>query len=160
MSRDSTFSLTIMVIIMAILAIFVGYLLGNWLIQMVTGDNPDIQQAGEEEIIENEIIRDEGEDTEAVEGGEQETTAKTSEEDREYLNDQLEGEVYVIQAGAFSQYENAVSLKQELEESGFDVIITDDPPYKVQVGATTDRNEAEETEKKVEEMGYEAFITH
>ena len=58
MSRRNSFTLTVMVIIMALLAIFVGYLIGNWLIQVVTGNPEPNQQVAKEKIIEEEIIED------------------------------------------------------------------------------------------------------
>jgi radical SAM protein with 4Fe4S-binding SPASM domain len=58
MDRGNSFSLTIMVIIMALLAIFVGYLLGNWLIQMVTGNTSETNQVVQKRITEEEIVED------------------------------------------------------------------------------------------------------
>ncbi len=152
--RNSTFSLTIVIVIMAVLAVFVGYLLGNWLIQMVTGDT-DTHQVMENRIIEEEIVEDEN--------SENESSVKIKDEEiieKEIMKEQIRGEVFVVQVGAFKSYENALDLKNELESKGFQVVITDESPYKVQLGATTDREEAEETEDKVETLGYNAFITH
>ncbi|ACL70185.1 SPOR domain-containing protein [Halothermothrix orenii] len=174
MSRQNTFSLTIMVIVMALLAIFVGYLLGNWLIQMVTGDpGQNTQQVVEDKIIEEEIVDDQGNtqktpspETSGDMTGEENLNGKSVDPDQDvieykYIKQQLQGEeVYAVQVGAFNNYNNALRLKQELEEKGLQAVITEGVPYKVQLGATTDRQEAEQTEKVVESLGYDAFITH
>ena len=151
-NRNSTFSLTIMVITMAVLAVFVGYLLGNWLIQMVTGDTAT-HQVMENKIIEEETIEDDNHSRD-------ENESSITINDKQNEVEQIKGEVFVVQVGAFKNYENAIDLKGELESEGFQVIVTEVSPYKVQLGATTNREEAERTEDKVESLGYNAFITH
>ncbi len=152
MKRESTLSLTIMVIVMAILALFAGYLLGNWIIQMVTGSPDNTEQVVQKEIIEEEIIEDNENNTDI--------SNKDLSISEDYSNNQLQGDVYVVQVGAFQKYENALSLKEKLTSKGFQVIVTDTIPYKVQLGASNSRNKAEEVEDRVEALGYEAFITH
>lgn len=161
MNRENSFSLTIMVIIMALLAIFVGYLLGNWLIQMVTGDTSDSHQVVQKKIVEEETVKDTNKsEFKTNQSTESSTVNKDNKtEDEDYVKQQLKGDVYVVQVGAFKNYENALSLKNQLSRDGFQVIITEGIPYKVQLGATNSRTEAEETEEKVESMGYQAFIT-
>ncbi len=151
-NRNSTFSLTIMIVIMAVLAVFVGYLLGNWLIQMVTGDTAT-HQVMENKIIEEETIEDD-------DNSKDENESSITINDKQSEIEQIQGEVFVVQVGAFKNYENALDLKGELESKGFQVIVTEVSPYKVQLGATTDREDAERTEDKVESLGYNAFITH
>ncbi len=171
MSRDSTFSLTIMVIIMALLAVFIGYLLGNWLIQMVTGDVDNSQQVSQDKIVQEETIKDSSQniDNQNISMGNRSSENNNDDSNNnnndsnnteDIVTNQIKGTVYTVQVGAFNNYNNAASLKEELEARGFNVIISDESPYKVQLGATTDRGEAEKTEKEVETMGYNAFITH
>ena len=147
---------------MAVLAVFVGYLLGNWLIQMVTGDT-DTHQVMEDKIIEEEIVEDskDGEDIkDSRDKSQNEDESSIMIKDEQNVGEQIKGDVFVIQVGAFQNYNNAADLKSELENKGFQVIVTDTSPYKVQLGATTEREEAEATEDKVESIGYNAFITH
>lgn len=157
MNRESTLSLTIMVIIMALLAIFIGYLLGNWLIQFVTGDPTSNQQILQQTIEQEEIIGDE-----KIPDSDSPSFADSLEETSSSWDLTAEdSKVYVVQVGAFNDYMNAVSFKNELREKGFQPVITDDTlPYKVQLGASNNRLEAEKIEEKIKEMGYDAFITH
>lgn len=164
MNRGNSFSLTIMVIIMALLAIFVGYLLGNWLIQMVTGDTTESQQVARKRITEEETVED-NDKNEQIKN--KQIKSEQSESEQNFIDnnkntaesEQLKGDVYVVQVGAFENQKNAMQLKEELGNEGFQVVVTDTVPYKVQLGATNDREEAEETEKVVENLGFDAFIT-
>jgi len=164
MERGNGLSLTVTVIILAIFGLFVGYILGNWFIQLVTGGSSEPSQlTSNEKIIEEEIILEDEETEESYSSEfnlQDETSSAKVNQGNELTQEQLRGEVYAVQVGAFNSYNNALSLKEELASKGFQAVITEGIPYKVQLGATTDRQEAEETEKKIEELGYEAFITH
>lgn len=156
MDRSNTMSLTVMVIILAMLGLFIGYLLGNWFIQLVTGEPTPSQQVVDNKVVEEEIV---------VEDNEKDTSTyfgvdSSTEFEQQEVKEQLSGEVFVIQVGAFSSYDNALSLKEELANKGYQATITEGAPFKVQLGATNDRKSAEETKKKIEALGYEAFIAH
>jgi cell division protein FtsN len=151
MARGNTLSLTVMVIILAMLGLFVGYLLGNWFIQLVTGEAPSTHQVVENRVVEEEII---------LKDEETEPSTYFDEQEEDETQEQLKGDVFVVQVGAFSSYNNALSLKEQLAGEGFEAVITEGVPYKVQLGATIDRSGAEETKRKIESLGYEAFITH
>ena len=170
MDRSNTFSLTIMVIIMALLAIFIGYLLGNWLIQFVTGDVPPHQQVQEEsgDIEEEEdfegVVTEEVDLDELIEeedlGDEftPEDTEDTEEQDPSPEERPLDS-VFVVQVGAFSDFENAQKLKQELEQHNYHVVVNDDRDfYRVQL-AVDNESEAEATKEELEELGYEAIVS-
>ncbi len=166
MERGNGLSLTVTVIILAIFGLFVGYLLGNWFIQLVTGGTSEPSQLlnnQDEKIIEEEIILEDEETEESYSSdfnfGEETSIEEMSQENLSTQN-QLRGEVYAVQVGAFNSYNNALSLQEELANKGFQAVITEGIPYKVQLGATPDRQRAEETEKKIKELGYDAFITH
>ncbi|MFW6007406.1 MAG: SPOR domain-containing protein [Halanaerobiales bacterium] len=178
MNRGNTFSLTIMVIIMALLAIFVGYLLGNWLIQLVTGEVSH-QQAQEGEVAEEDSIKEEIINEEMIEDEENSNSVPSSSEevdteDREEESDSTpseekpedsdqqdsSGEVYVIQIGAFSESSNAEKFKEELEEEGFQATInSEESIYKVQM-AVTGEEEMEKQKSALEELGYKVYVTH
>ncbi|MFW5985962.1 MAG: SPOR domain-containing protein [Halanaerobiales bacterium] len=177
MDRNNSLSITALVIVLALLGLFVGYLLGNWFIQMVTGENSETQQVqGPEQdnkIVEEEIVLEEEEEDENDNKDENEnkesssnysTTAEDdngSSDNNDLIENQLQGDVYVVQVGAFNNRQNAVSLKDELTAKGIQAVVTDEgPPYKVQTGASNNKEEAEELEEEIEKLGYEAFITH
>ncbi|MFW6035501.1 MAG: SPOR domain-containing protein [Halothermotrichaceae bacterium] len=167
MERSSNFSITVAVIILALLGLFVGYLLGNWVIQVVTGDVPEAQQVVEntEEdnsddntIVEEEIVLEDDDTDDSMTYLNQEKTDNSLDTDE---SNSIKGQdVFVVQVGAFNNRQNALTLKQELEAKGFQAIVTEGVPYKVQLGATDNKSEAKETEKKIENLGYQAFITH
>ena len=174
-NRGNTFSLTIMVIIMALLAVFIGYLLGSWLIQLVTGDVRTQQAAQKQEINQEEIIED-NKDTETssipdstvnqttIPTGKNQTNNQLknqqNQQNQNYSQKQLAGSVYVVQVGAFSNLANAESLKQKLVNKGFQAEVVDDGSlHKVQL-ATTSESEAKSKENELEKHGFKAFITH
>ena len=165
MNRQNAFSLTAMVIIMALMAIFVGYLLGNWIIQLVTGEIPQEQVFQENEIIEEDTLEDE-KDSEASSGQSDNVINSTKNDsgssEENNTDKQIAAEnVYAVQVGAFNSQANAEKLKQKLTAEGFQVTVTDNRPYKVLIGATDSRSEAKNTEKELEKLGYkDSFITH
>lgn len=170
MRRKNGLSLTVTVIVVALLAIFVGYLIGNWLIQIVIGNPDDGTELAGKKIIKEEIIRDEPDENknnidfnnrdqninDIIKNKEGDTIKKND----FIVNDNNSKDVFVVQVGAFNDYGNALALKKELESNGFQVIITEGIPYKVQLGASTERDEAEKIEDEIETLGYNAFITH
>lgn len=157
MERSNSMSLKVLVIVLMMLGLLVGYLLGNWFIQLVTGERPGSQHFLDEgnKVVEEEIIL---EDEEAEESASYNYfTGNFTNQDGQIHSK----EVFVIQVGAFNSRKNAEELSNELSQKGFPTIIADENiPYKVQIGAFTERSQAEEIEREVEALGYEAFITH
>ncbi len=170
MRRKNNLKLTIGVIVVAILAIFVGYFIGNWLIQIVMGDPNSGSEMTGKKVIEEEIIdSNDSDDLNSNNENKQSTSINTKEsednndegiEEKEFIIDNKSEDVFVVQVGAFSNYENAQSLKNNLSSKGFEVIITEGKPYKVQVLASESREESEKIEKEIEALGYNTFITH
>lgn len=168
MGRENGFPLSVTVIILAIFGLFVGYLLGNWVIQILIGGPSEYSPLAEnptDNRIEQEIILEDQETQESYSGqfnfeDELITDSTISDYERDSNNNQIQGEVFAIQVGAFNDYSNAQILKDELAGKGFQAVVTEGIPYKVQLGATPDRSRAEKTLKQLKELGYEAFITH
>ena len=158
MQKGSSLSLTVMIIFLALLGLFVGYLLGNWIIQLLTGGTPAPEQLLENKVVEEELVVED-------ENAEESSKIYVITEDELYQNqedfiaNQIKGDVYVVQVGAFQNRNNALNLQNELTEKGFQAVITEGIPYKVQLVAKG-RTDAEEMEKKIETYGYDAFITH
>ena len=63
-----------------------------------------------------------------------------------------------VQIGAFSNYNNALSVKETVSELGYQVLITDSSPHQVQVIGYKNRDEAESAAADLEEEGYPGFI--
>lgn len=58
MDQSNSMSLKVLVIVLALFALLVGYLMGNWVIQLVTGDSPNKNHIAktDNKVIEEEII--------------------------------------------------------------------------------------------------------
>lgn len=154
MKGQKSFSLTVIIIIMALLAIFIGYLLGNWLLGLVTGEEstpdtetepPPIEQ---EEIVEPPV--DEEETEEILEFGEEDFAEE----------EEITETGYSVQVGAFADYSNALALTEDLEDEGHDPVIVSEDPYRVHLTGAETREEAESILESLLQQGYEAFIAH
>ena len=199
--KENGFSLIIVVIFMSIAAVFVGYLMGSWLIGFMMEE--PAQQSAQNNVEEvEEVVPDknsaplqnspaEDEDTaESIEQGEisveEENTEQTAVQEGSSVNQENDSEEqssqtaqteekdqtqpessdstegiqgsYGVQVGAFNNYDSALSIKNEIEELGFKVYITDSKPHKIQVGAFQNREEAEKVEAELEEQDYNGFI--
>lgn len=81
------------------------------------------------------------------------------------LNELMESEeesyktYYCVQVGAYKEYANATSMRDELLSKDIECFITEvDGFYKVQCGAYSIRKNAEEQSKKLTDMGCNNFI--
>ncbi|MGM0603497.1 MAG: SPOR domain-containing protein [Bacillota bacterium] len=185
-NKKSGFSLTVIVIFMAVAAIFVGYLLGSWLIQFLNEDNtPQLAQEQSEEITstessipltnekETETVSDELKTDSQTESVKEKTPVEDTSNSQNDIEpaaelseeqNTVESELsddrgdFGIQVGAFANYENAQQFKREIEEKGYNAIITDTDPHKVQIVGYSSREDAEKAEKEVESAGYNGFI--
>ena len=196
--KENGFSLIIVVIFMSIAAVFVGYLMGSWLIEFMmeepaqqsaqnnveeverdSNSSPLTNSSAEDEdtaesIEQGEIsVEEENNEQTAVQEGSSENqendsekqssqTVQTEEKDQtqpessDYV-EEIQGS-YGVQVGAFNNYDSALSIKNEIEELGFNVYITDSKPHKIQVGSFQNREEAEKVEAELEEQDYNGFI--
>ncbi len=67
-------------------------------------------------------------------------------------------QLYRVQVGAFSSEANAERLAQELERKGYQVLVTPGSLHRVQVGAFAERGNAEALKQELEDKGYPAAI--
>ena len=80
--------------------------------------------------------------------------------DNKTENDDTKQILYRVQAGAFSNKQNAYALETKLLAAGFETCIAkDDGFYKVQVGAYSKKENAQNKLHKLQKAGYEGFIT-
>ena len=161
MKGQKSFSLTVMIIIMALLAIFVGYLLGNWLLGLVTGNGgatetePEQQPPIEQEEIVEPPLEEGGETEEILDFGEDDLL-----EEDEQDTEEITETGYAVQVGAFDDYGNARALTERLENDGFQPVIVSEDPYRVHLGGAESREEAETVLEELVRQGYDAFIAH
>lgn len=89
----------------------------------------------------------------AIQIGQTDTDNKTENDDTKQI-------LYKVQAGAFSNKQNAYALETKLLAAGFETCIAkDDGFYKVQVGAYSKKENAQNKLRELQEAGYEGFIT-
>lgn len=196
--NDDGFSLIIVVIFMSIAALFIGYLMGSWLISFLVDDeqveraqnnqkisqrqNP-IPEAKKEtaakkvnnssnnltapqqktEKAENKAVEKKKEPVKetAVEKKENKEPAPAENSAAEPNNQKqkkLEPGNFGVQIGAFSNYSNALTIKEKIEKMGYQVIVTDGSPHQVQVTGYPDRSRAEAAAAELEKEGYPGFI--
>lgn len=188
--NENGFSLVIVVIFMSIAALFVGYLMGSWLISfLVEDDSAEIaeQEQNSPNISQQLESNEEPPDPEEVNNSENNLTAPTEEElniapdqneqntnegtanpnqdqsgQPEETEDSSENtEIaggFGVQIGAFSNYNNALSLRDKIEEMGYEAVATESSPHQVQVIGYSSREEAESAAEELEEEGYTGFI--
>jgi len=186
--NENGFSLVIVVIFMSIAALFVGYLMGSWLISFLVDDDsaeiaeqeqssPNInqqlennEQASEPEEVNNSennltapteeelnIAADQSSNEETANSNQNQSSQPTSENENSSGNTEIAGG-FGVQIGAFSNYNNALSLRNKIEEMGYEVVATESSPHQVQVVGYSSREEAESAAAELEEEGYPGFI--
>jgi len=154
-------SLTLVVIVMAVICLFVGYLVGVNLLQWMKGGNEQIAQtennATEETQISNDNQEITSEQTQANESSQTEETEAQQQTNTTTQNDNYDN-LFKIQVGAFSNRSNAISFRNELADEGYNVIIKEAANYKVRVIGKETREETEKIEKELTNLGYDTFI--
>lgn len=202
--KDSGFSLIIVVIFMSIAALFIGYLMGSWLIsflvdedqsQMAQQNNPAVESQNlartnnqiKEKKVNNsdnkltapqndqEKEKDQMTANKAAEKpvntnnnvnkdlavSNSETTAAGTNNNKTGGNEgngnQKAGE-FAVQIGAFTNYSNALALKEKVEKKGYQVLVTESSPHQVQVTGYSTRSKAEAASEELKKDGYPIFI--
>ena len=155
MAKKNSFSLTVTVMVFALIAIFVGYFIGNWVIQMAV-ESPEKEVAQESKSQVDTKSQDDNNTTVEIDSKEKSTS--TDGESNKKNIESFTSDGYAVQVGAFNNFENALSLKQELKAEGFNVIITGGKPHKVRIGPFNGKKEAEKIQNKVESIGYNGYV--
>lgn len=170
MNKDKNgFSLVIVVVFMSIAALFIGYLVGSWLISFLVADDQNSDLANKTSQIE----KVEKKSTEEINNSKNNLTApdiekqvtkqtqSTAENQSSNSDSNQNSETkFAVQIGAFTDYNNAVLLKKEIDKLGYKVKITDSSPHQVQVINYDSRKKAESVKKELKEEGYNGFIVH
>lgn len=170
--NDKGFSLIIVAIFMSIAALFIGYLLGSWLISFLVEDNStEVAEPNKENV------------SQQFDQKENNLTAPTAAEKKiapEQNNEQLVNSDstannnlaednsttaaaktrgnYGVQIGAFTNYNNALSVKNKVEKMGYDLVITESSPHQVKVIGYKNRTAAEAAAAELKSAGYNGFI--
>ncbi|ADO77383.1 SPOR domain-containing protein [Halanaerobium praevalens] len=169
MNKDEKgFSLIIIVVFMSIAALFIGYLAGSWLISFLVADDQNSDLATK--VSKTEKVKEKS--TAEINNSKNNLTAPDLDKSEKQTNaikknnssksdsNQSSESKFAVQIGAFTDYNNAVLLKEEIEKLGFKVKITDSSPHQVQVTNYSSRKEAESAAKELKSKGCEGFIVH
>lgn len=165
-------------------AVFLGYVVGQYAIQAATGAlDRELTQAGEEarqqtaqraKEIEREsstVVRTETSPEEIVReqlprvadklppvGESPSSPAVRESAPSPALPPTSTKQLYRVQVGAFSSEANARGLADELISKGYQAIVTPGSLYRVQVGAFSQRDNAATLKDELEAKGYPAVI--
>lgn len=192
--NENGFSLVIVVIFMSIAALFIGYLMGSYLISFLVDEDDAAEMAEQNQstpAVSQQLPEDNNEEPEEINNSENNLTAPTEEESNiaseqaeenptetaavpeenqpEENEEAVETEStsqteavvrggFGVQIGAFSNYNNALSVKETVSEMGYQIVITDSSPHQVQVVGYESRDEAESAAAELEAEGYPGFI--
>ncbi|MGM0499355.1 MAG: SPOR domain-containing protein [Bacillota bacterium] len=187
--NEKGFSLIVVVIFMSIAALFVGYLMGSWLISfLVEDDSTEIaeeqknttnvnQQLASENSGQPKEVNNQENNLTAPDNGKEAAVSPTENTDNSSINtdntnqkDQTKtetnnsserGEIkggFAVQIGAFSNYNNALTVKTKVEELGYELFITETTPHQVQVVGYSNRDQAEAALEELKSEGYNGFI--
>ncbi|HHY47701.1 MAG TPA: SPOR domain-containing protein [Firmicutes bacterium] len=66
--------------------------------------------------------------------------------------------VYRVQVGAFTERANADRLAGELKAQGYEVYVTGEPPFRVQVGAFSRKENATSLANELKGKGYQVYV--
>lgn len=149
LQTSATLSSVFSLVIMGVLIIGSIYVIGNYLIPFTKEETPISSESIENEFSITDLST--GEETNIVN-----IPPET------YTTDPQNNSLYIVQLGAFNNYNNAIRLQAELLEKGYpNAIITEGPPYKVQLGASQTRYEADQLKEQFKNDGYlDVFIVH
>ena len=167
--KENGFSLVIVVIFMSIAALFVGYLMGSWLIGFLVED--DSSQMAEEEVSQNSAAQiaqsnqtaQENQNSEEVTETENNQTAPTSENEDTPAQTESTADTAAETAPAAENTESpqprpeaAQTESPESDEADSSDIAGS---FGVQIGAFSNYNNALNVQETVEELGYDVVIT-
>jgi cell division septation protein DedD len=154
--NEKGFSLIVVVIFMSIAALFVGYLMGSWLISFLVED--DTEMAGEQmndQNVNQQIASEDQKKSEEVNNQENNLTAPTPEE----KNIASQAAETNNSAAVNNSSANTAQNNQPANQSSVSEAEEIEGKYAVQIGAFSNYNNALAEKNKVEELGYQIFIT-
>jgi len=159
--EKESFSFILSLISVSIVFIFLGYLMGQYGLQMLEQKSPVTSSVPQQSASINQQIEKRLEELSA---NEQAATATSSSANTSSSSQQQSSTVaagsalYRVQVGAFSQRANAQRLVNSLRELGYEAFITDGPPYRVQTGAFSSSESAQRYADELIKRGFEVTI--
>ncbi len=146
---------------MALIAVTLGYFLGNLAIDWLTTTSGLPYDDG---VFSTTEIGTR--DTDQIPGTSDTTTPTEgitwdniiSEQDLTDGAKDIEISLYKVQVGKFQSREDAQALQVELNALGYETFVTTEYPYTIQLGAFTERVGAEEIFIKAQEDGYDVSM--
>ncbi|MBO8141836.1 MAG: SPOR domain-containing protein [Firmicutes bacterium] len=143
-------------------AVFLGWLMGQYAIQSVTGPPPAVTPA--QRPASAPASPRPAPETESPAAptqhpaGQAQSPAASRERPAGQSGEAPPLGVWRVQVGAFSERRRAEVLANELRSRGYDVWISPQVPYRVQVGAFSEAARARATARDLQSQGYEVFV--
>lgn len=153
--QNKSMSFVITLISASVIFIFVGYLMGQYALQLFGSGTDSDRDYTQSQSLEDTISQQLS-DIPLPNSHTGEPFSEANDEQQEPVTQGLG--LYRVQAGVFSQLSNAQSLVTALRDAGFEAMITNGPPYRVQTGAFSQRENAEEYVRQLQEEGFEATV--
>lgn len=156
---ESTTKLLALVLV-GIMAILLGYALGNLGIKMMTSSRPAVAPTGPEGELRPPATLDGRTEGEQVppqeEGGLLQTLGGEGQEGVPFS--QVPARLFRVRVGPFADREKAQQTAQKLEREGYEIWLTPGSPTWIQVGAFAVRERAERQVEELKRKGYTAII--
>ncbi|MGM0419533.1 MAG: SPOR domain-containing protein [Bacillota bacterium] len=163
-NSGGNFRFIILLIFFSMLAIFIGFQIGNsfFASRMDTEQEEmeiyesasDVEEVPDEEpVVEDELV-----ETDPSEDNSSQDSNQTQDDEVEIEDAESESSKFLIQVGAFGQEANAQQLQNDLESRGYNVIIHGGDPYRVRVEGGNSRDEAEKKASELQGLGLETLI--
>ncbi|MCK9221698.1 MAG: SPOR domain-containing protein [Limnochordia bacterium] len=149
----SKFGFAMVLVAVGACAIFIGFLIGQWLMDLLSPSTPTIA------FDPTEVMNSVDKNNDPSNSLSADTVKSSSSPNTTSPKTEEQNGLYRVQVGSFSIRENAEQLANRLKAAGYEVYITP-KPYRVQVGAFSQRSNAERLLEELKGLGYtDGFIT-
>lgn len=161
--RGESALLIVSLVVFGVVAIGLGYLLGEYALRMIM--KPPAKEGQAVVTVSEGGAAPGGSERPAENPGQVESGMKPSASTVQgtgAVQEQAPGEaqpgVYRVQVGAFTEKANADRLAGELKAQGYEVYVTGEPPFRVQVGAFARKENATSMANELKGKGYQVYI--
>lgn len=131
------------VVTISVIFVFVGYLIGQYAVNMLQQQHQESLQLAREELVAPVVTSSPNPPPSAP-------TPTPSPAASTVL--------YRVQVGVFSEKANADRMVTLLKEAGYEALIVQGPPHRVQTGAFSSQENATKLMEELKQKGFEAII--
>lgn len=157
-SKRGGISFTITLISVSIIFIFLGYLMGQYVLMFLTEREVTAARQEQHNALDDAIDEKLAQLTVADSPQVLENDSALDSIISPTVSSSTSTGLYRVQAGAFSQVVNAERVASDLKNKGFEALITSGPPYRVQSGAFSTHENAERHAAQLRIEGFEVVV--